>query len=190
MATITVYFKPIVIGSVTLPYYHQFIVYQPDDGAAQFLRGGPAAYFEPLGTVADVSYYHETLVYTNASGTTEYLTSGPTQQPALTSMASTLSAITTAETNTTSNTPSAWRTLQSWNGTLDGPNSQDSAVGKTEDASGNPYQSTVIATGSDLSSTWATMIQAENQISDEGYTYAPLSQKSNSINAGLEKKNQ
>ena len=43
MATITVYYKLIVISGVTLPYYHEFIVYQPDSGTAQYLRGGPAA---------------------------------------------------------------------------------------------------------------------------------------------------
>ncbi len=43
MASITVYFKPIVESGVALPYYHEFIVYQPDSGDAQYLRGGPAA---------------------------------------------------------------------------------------------------------------------------------------------------
>jgi hypothetical protein len=43
MASITVYFKPITELGVTLPYYHEFIVYQPDSGDAQYLRGGPAA---------------------------------------------------------------------------------------------------------------------------------------------------
>ena len=43
MATITVYFEKIVKFGVPLPYYHEFIVYQPDSGAPQYLRGGPAA---------------------------------------------------------------------------------------------------------------------------------------------------
>lgn len=43
MASITVYFKLIVQSGVALPYYHEFIVYQPDSGDAQYLRGGPAA---------------------------------------------------------------------------------------------------------------------------------------------------
>ena len=41
MATIQVFFKPIVEGGETLPYYHEFLVYTPDSGTPQYLRGGP-----------------------------------------------------------------------------------------------------------------------------------------------------
>lgn len=35
MANITVYFKPITIGIVETPYYHEFLVYTGDNGEQQ-----------------------------------------------------------------------------------------------------------------------------------------------------------
>jgi hypothetical protein len=44
MATITVYYKPVVIG-VTTPYFHEFLIYSPDSSSSysglQIARGGP-----------------------------------------------------------------------------------------------------------------------------------------------------
>jgi hypothetical protein len=43
MATITVYFKPLIIGGVETGFYHEFLVYTPDDSSTpQYARGGPS----------------------------------------------------------------------------------------------------------------------------------------------------
>jgi len=50
MATIAVYYAPIVVAGTTLPFYHEFIVYTPDGGGdPQYLRGGNSAGTDGFG---------------------------------------------------------------------------------------------------------------------------------------------
>ena len=138
-------------------------------------------YFEPLGQVGGVTYYHETLIYTNSAGVSQYLTSGPSGSFTPTGNVNALSQMSAASDNQATNQPSAWGTLQAApvgivpSGGIEGLTTSDTS---------NPnatYASTIIATCTDLSAQWSTMVSTAQQISSQNLTYSPLTQNSNSM---------
>jgi hypothetical protein len=134
-----------------------------------------AVYYEPLGNIAGVPYNHMTLVYTNNAGQQSFLTSGPTNSVA----GPGLVQLSDAASQASSGQATAWGTIFSNSGLL----TPTTAPGKIYDAAtpNVPYASATVATGADLSGTFAAMIATEQQLMSRGLGYSPLTQNSNSF---------
>jgi hypothetical protein len=133
-------------------------------------------YYEPLASVDGVQFNHETLVYTNSSGQQFVATAGPSGSAP---------AGNTNLYNFVESVAAQGAGLPSVYGELTG--SVTSASNMTQQqlqalmgSSSNPFPSTTVATGSDLSSQWATISQKYNDLAGENLTYSPLTQNSNS----------
>jgi predicted Zn-dependent protease len=132
-------------------------------------------YFEPLGSIAGDTFNHETIVYTNSSGeqfiATSYASnSGPS--------GSSVANLSEAASAVTSGSSSVYGTLITQWGPASGMSQADLAhwLGSPD----APYQSQTVATGADLSQQWSTITGAYFQIGEQGLTYSPMTENSNS----------
>ena len=128
--------------------------------------------YEPLKTIPglDKTFYHETLLYTDSSGQQFIATAGPTgKQPV--EVSDLLSAL--GEAAVGNNT--SWGTLTCTTGSAE--TFPEEWKNKLIDPS-NP--SVTLATGEDLSQQWNKITQAEQEITDQNFSYSPLNLNSNS----------
>ncbi len=130
-------------------------------------------FFEPLGQIpgTGTTWYHETLVYTNSSGQRFIATCAPTANGP-TVLSSQLSQLSSGASGSSTD----WGTLACTSGSL-----ADTTVSDALGYLVNPsFQTETVASGADLSSQWAAIEEAEQQITNENLNYSPLTLNSNS----------
>lgn len=142
-----------------------------------------AIYYTPLTStkVAEViglgQAYHMALVYTDGGGRSFGASSGPSNHTTAQTPALALSAAFASATGV----PSAFGILLS-----DPVNNHAFKKGRpedyyTQDDEGEPYPSTVVLTGQDLSARWQTILRSYVAVGKLKLTYSPISQNSNSM---------
>lgn len=147
-------------------------------------------YFKPLGSFDGTTYYHETLVYTNSNNQSFYtqaFASDPTPAAVAGGPASAAAALADAMAAAAINGPSPFGTLQVQTNVAFNPSVvANSSLGITNDGF-NIFPSQTVAEGSNLSSQWAEINAAFENIGNEDIPYSPLTQNSNSTaNSALE----
>lgn len=134
-----------------------------------------AVVFEPLGFLPGTAtiYYHETLLYTDASGQ-KFIASCFATGAGPDGPVSGISSLAKGATGSTT----SWGLLACIAGSITAPEIMNTLNVAQLLAPSNP--TTVVATGADLSQKWNQIVTAEQEITNQQFSYSPLTLNSNS----------